>query len=92
MSYRIEYDPQKNKRYPIPSARKPGWLVITLAAVVALFALQKLAQKEKMMSWLIPGDSAITSGAFSEMLDNIREGDSVGTAVTAFCREILDNG
>lgn len=92
MSYSIEYDPEKNKLYPQKSERKHKWLIIALVAMISLFFLQKIDSKHVLKSFLIPGDPEITSAAFSSMVEDIREGDTVANAVTAFCLEIIDNG
>lgn len=92
MSYRIEYNPEKNQIYPISAKRKTKWLMIALAAIVALFVIQKVDKTKEIKSLLIPGDPEVTAAAFSTMLENIREGEGVGDAVTAFCLEIISNG
>lgn len=92
MGYRIEYDSEKNKIYPISTTRKPKWLIIALAVMVALFVLQKLDTNQATRYLLLPGDPEITSSAFSAMVENIREGTLIGDAVTAFCLEIINNG
>ena len=92
MSYRIEYNPEKNRIYPMSSSRKPKWLIVILVVVVTLFALQKLNRNQILKSWMLPGDPEVTAAAFSAMVDDISEGVSVGDAVTTFCLEIIDNG
>lgn len=92
MSYRVEYNPEKNKIYPITATKKTKWLHIVLTTMVALFILQKLDINQKGKYLLLPGDPEITSSAFSAMVENIRGGDRIGDAVTAFCLEIIQNG
>lgn len=92
MSYSIKYNPEKNKMYPLSVKRKPKWLMAALVAVVALFVLQRIDKNQVIKSFLIPGNPEITAAAFSSMVDDIREGETVGKAVTAFCLEIIDNG
>lgn len=92
MSYSIEYEPDKKKIYPLQVNRKPKWLVIALAVVISIFLMQKLDKNQVLKSLLIPGDPEITAAAFSEMMDDIREGQAVRKAVTSFCLEIIDNG
>ena len=40
--------------------------------------------------FLIPGDPEVTKTAASVMVDEIKNGATVGNAITAFCKTILD--
>ncbi|MBR4109851.1 MAG: hypothetical protein IKK41_06055 [Oscillospiraceae bacterium] len=91
MSYRIEYNPEKNRQYPMQAARKPKWLIAALVVIVVLFMFQKIDRNHILRSWLLPGDSDVTVSAFSSMVDGIRAGEPVKDAVTAFCLEIIHN-
>ena len=90
MSYQIQYESEKNKQYPMErkSALPKRYLVgaIIVALVVSVISVPSVREL------LIPGDPEVTGAAFSQMIDNLQEGDSVGEAVTAFCREIIQNG
>ena len=92
MSYRIEYNPEKNRKYPMPRTKNGKWVMVALTAVVLMFALLKLDESQTIRSWLIPGDPEITTAAFSNMVADIRNGEPAGEAVTAFCLEIIRNG
>lgn len=92
MSYRIEYNPEKNRKYPIPRTKNRKWVIVALTALVLLFALLKFDGSKTISSWLIPGDPEITVAAFSDMVADIRSGEPAGEAVTAFCLEIIRNG
>ena len=92
MGYRIEYNPEKNNIYPETSTRKTKWLIIALTVVVALFVVQKIDINQEIKSFFIPGDPEVTSAAFSAMVENIRQGDHISDAVTAFCLEIIHKG
>ena len=41
------------------------------------------------LDFLIPGDREITKAAFQTMVEDVREGEHVSDALTAFCEEIL---
>ena len=44
-----------------------------------------------VQEFLLPGDPAVTAAALENMVDNIKDGNSIAEAVTAFCREIVEN-
>lgn len=44
-----------------------------------------------LLDFLIPGDNDVTKAAFSDMIQDVQEGESVKRAVTAFCNEILNS-
>lgn len=91
MGYRIVYNPETESKYPMmkqkPNMRK--WPVLVLAASVLLITLVKPELREKAAEWILPGDPEVTKAAFNLMLDEIRSGDEISDAVTAFCKEIM---
>lgn len=93
MAYRIQYNPEQNKKYPImlASAVRKRWLVGAAITAVLLLGLAVQNEGEFLKSWLLPGDPEVTEAAFSAMVEDIRAGESLGDAVTAFCLEIMDH-
>lgn len=94
MGYRIQYGPAQNKKYPLKvRAIKKKHLLLT-AVMIAGFALSGLGMKYSnvVKNWLLPGNPLVTEAAFNDMVADIRAGESVGDAVTAFCLEIMKNG
>lgn len=90
MSYQIQYETDKQERYPMVTKRKDSSKLWIRIATVAFFVT--LLSVPSIRDFLIPGDADVTKAAFGQMIDNIREGDSLGEAVTTFCREIIANG
>ena len=93
MAYRIDYSSAGNQRKPL---RKniPTPVIKTTLFVLALVA-GAVAMKVVGLTWvrdvLLPGDPEITANALQNMTDNLRSGESLLDAVTAFCREIIAN-
>ena len=88
MSYKINYDPTRMRRfYTVKSKKIPRWLMAALGVVVAVLLLN-----HDFRSLLIPGDPQVTASAFSELTQELAEGASIKNAVTAFCKQIIDNG
>ncbi len=91
MSYNITYDPQQKKRYP--AKRKPSKgpyraaVLLLLAALALLLANPRLSKP--LRNFLLPGDPQVTKTAIDSMAEDLRTGESLGDAVTAFCREII---
>lgn len=91
MGYRLEYGatvvkiPTQESTFNRKNARSVKWI----AAGCILLSLTILG-KIGCLDFLIPGDKEVTKQAFSAMVDNVREGEDVKTAVTAFCMEILN--
>ena len=48
-----------------------------------------LAARFGALDFLIPGNPKVTKDAFYKMVENVSDGESVNTAITAFCHEIL---
>ena len=93
MGYRVYYSPEDNKKYPKTNKhgndRYLGYFAVVIAAVITL-TVPRL--RSNLRKWLIPGDEAVTREVFSQMVEDVRDGESVGEAVITFCQEILDNG
>ena len=92
MSYCVEYSPELKKQYPsAPKAgrKKPNrlliWVVVITLSVWGLFG-------SGLLHNLIPGDPAVTTAAFSDLVNGIGEGEPVQEAVFAFCRDVIVNG
>lgn len=85
MAYRIVYGPEpKPKRKGIKK-----WIAPLCGAVLA--ALLLTGAGEPVKEWLLPGDPEVTATALEGLVQGIREGEDLGDAVEAFCREIVEN-
>lgn len=93
MGYRIQYNPEENKKYPskLTSDVRQRWLIGIAIAVMLTLGLAGLNKGQTLKTWLLPGDPEVTEAALSSMVENIRSGESVEDAVTAFCLEIMEN-
>lgn len=93
MGYVIEYSPQDKRKYPITGNKRKGkryvrWFLILVVLVCSLIP----GIRTRAVNLLIPGDDEVTKAAFQIMTEQLRAGEPVNDAVTAFCQEILDNG
>lgn len=94
MGYRIVYGPMP--KVPKVNNHKP----LRLQAMTAMFALLFVLTvrqawpegTELLREFLLPGESNVTESAFSEMIVNLQEGQPLGDAFTAFCRQIVEDG
>lgn len=48
--------------------------------------------RDRLRQVLLPGEETLTEAAFQDMMGDIRAGETLGDALTAFCREIVENG
>lgn len=89
MSYRVDYNPEMEKRYPtLPKFRKKlpvRPLLLTVVVVAVIYGIFNSG----VLRLLIPGDPAVTTAAFSGMVDDIGAGESVREAFLTFCKEII---
>ncbi len=90
MSYYIQYDPKLKKRYP-SMADKRRRILLSLAFFAALALIGALF-RESIADFLIPGDRSVTVPAFSQMVERIGAGKSVGDSFMEFCRQIISGG
>lgn len=93
MGYRIQYNPEENKRYPtkLIAAVRQHWQRGIVIIVVLALGLAGLYNGQIIKTWLLPGDPEVTESAVASMVETIRAGEPVRDAVTAFCLEIMKN-
>ena len=92
MSYCVEYNRELNCRYPSyilrkrrrPLIKKIVYVTLILAGLYGLLATN-------IIRYLIPGNPEVTAAAFSEMIQQVDNGNPVGEAFLVFCEEILSN-
>lgn len=94
MGYRIVYGPEP--KFRSHKTKENTRLRILVAGCLLLFAISvKLLWPEgteKLRRTLLPGEMSQTEQAFSSMLENVREGEPLGEAFTAFCRQVIEDG
>ncbi len=92
MGYRIEYD-----GIGINKRRKPiKWGSLIALACVLLLVAGAVTVKMVGLPWvqevLLPGDPEVTAMALEGLVEDLRQGDTLGQAIKAFCEEIIANG
>lgn len=90
MGYRINYEsPVLHTKRKI-LCRNINILKIISISVIGFIVLFALSDT-KLRRLILPGDPVVTERALSELVVDIRQGQPVSDAITAFCGEILDN-
>lgn len=93
MAYRIEYGPPV-KKPASPVLRRFRFQLLT-ASLLFLFVLSVRllwpAGTAKLREVLLPAEPSWTAQAAQDMVEQVRQGENLGDAVTAFCREVLNH-
>lgn len=93
MGYRIEYGATMKKIITSNThklcTKKMMLLFIPLSLILAVTLLW--GRVEVVRDFIIPGNSAVTEAAVSNLVNDLRAGETFGNAITAFCRVIIDN-
>ena len=63
-----------------------------VAVVIGVIAAFYIAHRLKILRWIVPGDPAVTTGAFSTMIEDVRSGQGVPDAVFSFCKNVISGG
>lgn len=93
MGYKILYENgHGEKTHYAPKHR--DWKKRFLIIGIAFFLLSMLITpvRSRILHVFIPGNDEITVEAFTKMVTDLQEGDSVKNAVTAFCETVLNDG
>ncbi len=91
MSYSVYYSTKGIARYRSGTKKKVlrrFLLGITVAG--ACFTLFCAPVRNRLIQVFFPGDHAVTKEAATQMIADIRDGQPVREAVSAFCQEILN--
>lgn len=94
MGYRIAYESfGEERKCPAYRRRKSA---IAAGLLIILLVLGSVSVKHTGLRWvqdyLLPGDPAVTAAALENFAQDLKEGESVKDAITAFCRQIMDYG
>lgn len=93
MGYRILYENghgEKIHHAPKHMDWKKRFLIFGIAAL--LLAMLIAPVRNRILRVFIPGDDKITSEAFSKLVTDLKDGNSMKNAITAFCETVLNNG
>lgn len=91
MGYRIEYGQTVKKETisEFSKFRNKKSVAYTAVIIVTTMMLLLCFRSEKIRSFLLPGDPAVTEQALNTFTEQIRAGEQFRDAATAFCHEII---
>jgi len=91
MSYKIAYAmPGELEKQHYRDQRRKGKPFVFLAIVFLAITLIFSGGHNSLQRILFPGDHNVSMEAFSQLIENMRAGESAQEAVTSFCQQILD--
>lgn len=85
MGYRIDYTQPKKSRL---GAMTAGWFLVFLLLVGCFWPRGRMLLAEA----LFPGNRAVTTAALGDFVRDMGDGEPLGQALEAFCRQILETG
>lgn len=90
MGYKIEYDSGTATRVAVRDSRKKKkWLAWSLAVAVIVGVLAFPQGREALRGIFLPGDEAVTAQALQDLVTDLRAGEGVSEAMTAFCQQVI---
>ena len=92
MGYAIEYANGETVKSAVKKkvfSRKKKIICIVCGAVVVAFALLHI---NAVRRFLLPGNPEITERAIVKMVDELKAGEGLYSAVTTFCQEVIRGG
>lgn len=99
MAYQISYGQdcvkKKNKReFRIPKPSRGNLIRIGMAVFILLLAFACMIPQVRLAvrDMLLPGEPAITEAALERLVEAISDGEAIQTALTDFCREVINGG
>lgn len=94
MSYKILYDPELNRKFPVKKDNRAGigWVVSLFVLAVFLIMVAIPGVSDSVKQWVMPGDLPATEAAFTGFVGRLKAGEGMSEAFTDFCIEILQDG
>lgn len=92
MSYRIEYNTMEVKQEKQRKQKGKQWILGLICMAGIMTGMYVCGMEDSIKEILLPGDAKVTEAAFSDMVEDIRQGESAVTAFAGFCQEIIDHG
>lgn len=90
MGYRIVYTPDMDiQKRNICGARLRLMIAGSFLILAWMVCLIWPEGRAVLAVHLMPGEPTLTQAAFSNLLENLRNGDRMVDSLTVFCREIL---
>lgn len=91
MGYKIQYDHIGNTKKVITDCKRK--VLSVLRVMLGMFVILSLGllihYRDMVLEFLLPGNYVTTTSALKGLISDLRSGNSVGDAITAFCKEIL---
>lgn len=93
LGYRITYENGAIRRESCKK-RQMKWKKWVVGASAAALAVMLCIPKGRLWArdLVLPGDAEVTAAALEGMVCDLRDGEPMGEALEAFCREILAGG
>ena len=89
MGYEIRYGATMVRTPLVDKKPKALTIVIGLLTVIIIFVF--LGNAVDLRQYILPGNPEVTGAALNTLASDIKEGESLGSAITAFCREIIEH-
>lgn len=93
MGYSIQYGKEMIKiQHPSKMSYKSKFLVtcLLISCIIIVF-LSLTGGIDCMKQYILPGDADVTKAALNTLVSNLKNGEPIDGAVTAFCQEIYAN-
>lgn len=93
MGYRITYGKTAVKEeLKIKNYKFYKLLIICSVALILVISIGWIGwSNQTIRHWMLPGDAEVTEMALQDLVVDIKKGESLSDAVTAFCHEIISN-
>lgn len=91
MAYRIEYGRTMTKMEFCEKGRGLGKYIKIFIVIAIILSTIYFASSGKLQDALIPGNTQVTKQALTELTDDLRNGEDIKSAISAFCQEIIEH-
>jgi hypothetical protein len=66
-------------------------LCIGASICAAMILLSATGGVNRVKEWILPGNAQVTEAALDNLVTDLKEGEKLEDAITAFCQEIIDH-
>lgn len=89
MGYQIIYDAKDKHFIKKPKKARRTGIVICILSVLTLGILRFSGWGDTLWQYMLPGDPAVTTEAFQNLAESLKDGQSLSDAVYVFCDTVI---
>lgn len=91
MGYSIKYGNELIKTPCCSRMSQKSKLLVSVLLTICIALVFLSVGSKTLKEYILPGNADITESALNALISDLKDGEPLGSAVSAFCQEIYEN-